>query len=140
MRNGMKVVCLLLCAGLAGCRGKSAADAPIPQEEVNRKNPVESSPSSIAEGKRSYDLADCALCHGKQGDGKGVLAKDINMNIRNWQDPAALTRLTDGELFYIIVKGKGRMPGYENRKTSQQIWQMVVYLRSIPGNQSSPQS
>lgn len=126
--------CALLCASLAGCQGKPAAEFTIPPEEVARKNPVEPTPAAIAEGKRLYGVTDCAMCHGKQGDGKGVLAKDINMKIHNWQDPAALTHFTDGELFYLIVKGKGRMPGYEKRETSEQVWQMVGYLRSIPGN------
>jgi mono/diheme cytochrome c family protein len=126
--------CALLCAGLAGCRGKPAGEITIPPEEVNRKNPIEPSPSAIAEGKRLYGSTDCAMCHGKQGDGKGVLAKDINMKTRNWLDPAALTHFTDGELFYIIAKGKGRMPGYANRETSEQVWQIVDYVRSIPGN------
>ena len=139
MRKGIKVFCLLLCVGLAGCRGKSA-EAPIPPEDANRKNPIEATPASIDDGKRSYDLADCAMCHGKQGDGKGVLAKDTNMNTRNWQDPATLAHFSDGELSYIVVKGKGRMPGYENRKSADEIWKMIVYIRSLSGNQPSPRS
>ena len=31
--------------------------------------------------------SDCAICHGREGDGKGVLAKDISLNIHNWKDP-----------------------------------------------------
>src|SRR4029077_20132650 len=104
------ILCALLCLGLFGCKAKSAAETKIPQEEVDRKNPVESNSTSISEGKRLYGATDCALCHGKDGDGKGVLAKDIKMNLHDWRKPESLAHFTDGELSYLILKGKGRMP------------------------------
>ncbi len=130
-RRGM-ILCVLVCCGcgLLGCKGK-AADAKIPQEEVDRKNPVESNPASISEGMRLYGATDCALCHGKEGDGKGVEAKDINMNTHDWRNPESLAHFTDGELSYLILKGKGRMPAYDGRETPEQIWQLVNYLRSL---------
>jgi mono/diheme cytochrome c family protein len=126
------VTCALLCLGLAGCKGQPAAATKIPEEEADRKNPVESNPASIAEGKRLYGATDCALCHGKEGDGKGVLAKDVNMNLHDWRQAASLEKFTDGELAYLVVKGKGRMPAYENRETPEQIWEIVNYIRSMP--------
>jgi mono/diheme cytochrome c family protein len=118
--------------GLTGCKPKSAADTKIPQEEVDRKNPIESNAASIAEGKRLYGATDCALCHGKEGDGRGVEAKDVNMNLHDWRRPEALAHFTDGELSYLILKGKGRMPAYDGRETPEQIWQIIDYLRSMP--------
>jgi len=123
--------CALLFAGLLGCAGKSA-DVKIPQEEVDRKNPIESNPASIAEGMRLYGATDCALCHGKEGDGKGVEAKDINMNTHDWRKPESLAHFTDGELSYLILKGKGRMPAYDGRETQEQVWQIINYIRSMP--------
>jgi mono/diheme cytochrome c family protein len=128
----------LLCWELTGCKPKSAADTKIPQEEVDRKNPIESNPASIAEGKRLYGATDCALCHGKDGDGKGVEAKDINMNLHDWRKPESLAHFTDGELSYLILKGKGRMPAYDGRETPEQVWQIIDYMRSMPANGSAP--
>jgi len=125
-------MCLLLCAALAGCKSQPVAETKIPQEEVDRKNPVESSAASIAAGKQLYGDTDCALCHGKEGNGKGVEAKDISMNLHDWRKPGSLDKFTDGELSYLIAKGKGRMPKYSDRETAEQIWQMVIYIRSIP--------
>jgi mono/diheme cytochrome c family protein len=99
---------------------------------VDRKNPIESNPASIAEGKRLYGATDCALCHGKDGDGKGVEAKDINMNLHDWRKPESLAHFTDGELSYLILKGKGRMPAYDGRETPEQVWQIIDYMRSMP--------
>jgi mono/diheme cytochrome c family protein len=132
MGKRIAVNCAFLCLGLAGCKGQSAAATKIPQEEVDRKNPVELNLASIAEGKRLYGATDCAMCHGKEGDGKGVLAKDVNMNLHDWRRAASLEKFTDGELSYLVVKGKGRMPAYENRETPEQIWEIVNYIRSMP--------
>ena len=140
MARRWAILCALSCLGLLGCKAKSAAEAKIPQEEVDRKNPIESNPASVAEGKRLYGATDCALCHGKDGDGKGVLAKDINMNVHDWRKPESLAHFTDGELSYLILKGKGRMPAYDGRETAEQVWQIVNYIRSMPTSGNAPKS
>lgn len=132
------MLCALLSCGFAGCKGKPATETKIPQEEVDRKNPVESNPASIAGGKQLYGATDCALCHGKEGDGKGVLAKDISMNTHDWRKSESLAKFTDGELSYLILKGKGRMPAYEDRETPEQVWEMVNYIRSLPTSGATP--
>ena len=86
--------------------GRAPAGQKVPLEGANRKNPVESSPDSIAEGKQWYGI-ECSMCHGKEGDGKGELAQDMKWNLRDWRDSSALQGFTDGELFQIISKGKG---------------------------------
>jgi mono/diheme cytochrome c family protein len=134
------ILVALVCWGLVGCKTKSAAETKIPQEEVDRKNPIESNPVSIADGKRLYGATDCALCHGKDGDGKGVLAKDINMNLHDWRKPESLAHLTDGELSYLILKGKGRMPAYDGRETPEQVWGMINYIRSMSTSGATPRS
>jgi mono/diheme cytochrome c family protein len=140
MARRWAILCALLCLGLFGCKAKSAGETKIPQEEVDRKNPIESNSASIAEGKRLYGATDCALCHGKDGDGKGVLAKDINMNVHDWRKSESLARFTDGELSYLVLKGKGRMPAYEGRETPEQVWQIVNYIRSMPVSGDAPKS
>lgn len=127
------VLCAVLVFAMAGCKSQPVAETKIPQEEVDRKNPVASSDASIGAGKQQYGDTDCALCHGKEGDGKGVEAKDISMNLHDWRKPGALDKFSDGELSYIILKGKGRMPKYEGRNSPDQVWQMVTYIRSLPG-------
>ena len=140
MARRAAVLCTLLCCGLFGCKGKPAAETKIPQEEVDRKNPIELNPASIAEGKRLYGATDCALCHGKDGAGKGVLAKDVSMNLHDWRKPESLTHFTDGELSYLILKGKGRIPAYDGRETPEQVWQIVNYIRSMPASGGAPKS
>ena len=134
MRKRIAAIGAFLCLMLAGCGGKPPAEMKIPQEEIDRKNPIASDPASIALGKQLYEATDCALCHGKDGAGRGVLAKDINMNTHDWRKADWLSKFTDGELSYLILKGKGRMPKYDGRETPEQVWQIVNYIRSMPGS------
>ena len=118
-------------------QGRTPADQKTTTEDANIKNPVKASPASIAEGKQLYGI-DCAMCHGMQGDGKGDLAQEMKLTMHNWRDPAALRDFTDGELFQIISKGKGKMPGDEERMKPVQIWHMVNYIRSFAKKEFPP--
>ena len=108
----------------------SAADSKIPPEAAKLPNPVKPTPASLAQGKKSYGF-DCAMCHGKDGDGKGDLAEDMKLKLNDYRDPAALKNFTDGELFYIIKNGKGEMTGEGDRAKSDEVWNLVNYVRSF---------
>jgi len=102
----------------------------VPPEEVQRANPVKPTAGSVAEGKSLYS-SQCAMCHGAGGDGKGDLAVELKMKLRDYRDPAALKSFTDGELHYMLVKGRGQMPGQEGRMRESQLWNLVNYMRSL---------
>jgi mono/diheme cytochrome c family protein len=108
----------------------AAADSKIPAEDAKRVNPVKPVASSIADGKHLYE-SQCLMCHGKDGDGKGDLAVDMKLNLRDFRDAATFKESTDGELFYIISKGKGDMPGAADRLSPTQCWNLVNYVRSL---------
>jgi mono/diheme cytochrome c family protein len=107
---------------------KPAVDAPIPAADIAKVNPVKATPASLAHARKMYGY-DCALCHGAAGNGKGELA--AGMNLKDYTDPAALRDLTDGQLFYIIQNGRGQMQGEAGRQTDQEIWNMVILVRSF---------
>ena len=71
------------------------------------------------------------MCHGKEGAGDGDLAGDMHLKLRDYRDPTTLKELTDGEIYSIIAKGKGKMTGEEGRMKPEQIWDMVNYIRSL---------
>ncbi len=93
-------------------------------------NPVPPTQESIARGKKTYGY-DCAMCHGKDGDGKGEAAKDLKLKIRDFTDPAVLKDRMDGELFDIIKNGKGWMPPEGDRLQANEIWDLINYIRSF---------
>jgi mono/diheme cytochrome c family protein len=119
---------------------KSAASAPIsaiPIDAARRENPVKPTEESLARGKKQY-VYDCVMCHGKTGDGKGDVAADMKLKMNDETDAATLKDRTDGELFYIIQKGKGDMPPEGSRVKDEAIWDMVNYVRSLANKGGKP--
>jgi mono/diheme cytochrome c family protein len=104
--------------------------APVPQEAARQANPVKATPESLNRGKKRWGF-DCAMCHGDSGDGKGDLAKDMAFKLKDFSDPATLKDRTDGELFFIIKSGHGDMPPEGDRVKSDDMWDLVNYIRSL---------
>lgn len=135
MLKSLLIVCVLTVAPAFAFPSQSQeppktppTEYKIPPGDANKPNPVKPSPESIARGKKIYGF-DCAMCHGKTGDGKGDMG-DIK-GIPDFTDPAALKNRTDGELYYIIDKGKGEMPPEGSRAKPDDLWNLVNYVRSL---------
>ena len=111
----------------------------IPVADSQKDNPVKSTPESLARGKKQYGY-DCAMCHGKDGDGKGDVAVDMKLKMHDETDPATLKDFSDGTLFHIIKKGKDQMPPEGDRVKAEEIWDMVNYVRSFAKKQAPADS
>ncbi|MEO6624641.1 MAG: cytochrome c [Burkholderiaceae bacterium] len=74
----------------------------------------------------------CAVCHGKNGDGKGPLASQYDPPPRNFSCARTVAGVPDGQLFWIIRFGSpgAAMPPHPSL-SDDQIWQLVLYLRSL---------
>ena len=107
-----------------------ATAAKIPPEALKVANPVKSTPASLATGKKKYGY-DCAMCHGADGDGKGDLATDMKLKMKDYSDPATLKNTTDGEMFYVIKNGNGDMPSEADRLSDEDVWNLVNYMRTL---------
>jgi len=107
-----------------------ATEPKMTPDDAAKKNPVTPSAESLAEARKFFGY-NCAMCHGKTGDGKGDLAADMKLELRDWRDPASLEKLTDGELFWVITKGKGKMPGEGDRDSEKMRWNYVNLVRSF---------
>jgi mono/diheme cytochrome c family protein len=108
----------------------STAPFKVPPELAGKSNPVKPTPESLAHAHKVWGY-DCAICHGETGDGNGELAKDMKPALKDYRDPAALKDISDGELFYIIQKGKGQMPSEGDRAKPDDIWNLVAVVRSF---------
>lgn len=136
----MKTLLIISLLFMVGSRAqaqqtKSSAKSPvapytIPEDAVHQANPVKATPESIAQGKKWYGY-DCTMCHGKDGDGKGGVGADMKLRVGDFTDPATLKDRTDGELFYIIKLGKGDMPPEGARVKTDELWDLVNYVRSL---------
>ena len=110
---------------------QAGAPAPIPAEDAAKKNPVKPTPDGMSEAKKLYGYH-CAMCHGKDGDGKGDLAADMKLELKDWRNPDSLAKMTDGELFYIVTNGRGKMTGGEGDRTKEEVrWNLVNVVREF---------
>jgi mono/diheme cytochrome c family protein len=150
----MKRFLLLLCAVLLSCFGASwamqnaqensdkskeaAGGDKVPAEEAARVNPVKSSAEGLAEARKVFGY-DCEMCHGAKGDGKGDVVESMKLTMHDWRDPATLANLTDGEIFYIITKGKGKMMAEGDRVPEKLRWNLVNLVRAMAAK-SEPKS
>ena len=125
------LVLLLLLPFLLTPQQPAPVSAPsaIPADAKSMVNPVKPTPESQARAKKMYGY-DCAMCHGANGDGKGDVT-DLKTKPKDYTDPAALKDLTDGEIFYILKNGKGQMPPDGDRTKPDDMWNMVILLRSF---------
>ena len=102
----------------------------IPVEATKAENPVKSTPESITRAKKWWTL-DCAMCHGKDGNGQGDTAKEMKLKLVDFTDPKTLQSRTDGEIFYIIKNGHNDMPAEGPRIKTEENWDLVNYVRSL---------
>lgn len=89
--------------------------------------------AGTAKGETLYGL-DCGMCHGRDGRGQTDMGR--------WMYPRApdLTaqdaqNYSDAELFWIIRNGirLSGMPAFGKVETDDHIWNLVDYVRSLPG-------
>ncbi len=106
------------------------------------RNPIASTPESIAAGKRAFDT-NCAACHGNRAQGavKAGVVISIIQEMGGKQAPELTDAQTDhgssdGEVFTVIKKGvpPTMMAGWEGRISDTEIWNIVNYLRALAAN------
>jgi hypothetical protein len=122
--------CTLAQDSKAPAKTAETAPAPIPVEALRQVNPVKPSPESLAAARKWWGY-DCAMCHGKDGKGKGDVGVDMKLALSDFTDPDSLKDKTDGELFYVIKNGRGQMPQEGDRLKGNDLWNMVNYVRAF---------
>jgi mono/diheme cytochrome c family protein len=126
---------LLVSFGFANSKANPTQQKPSEEpkmtaEDAAKKNPIAPTPEGLAEARKLFGY-NCAMCHGKNGDGKGDLAADMKLELRDWRDPSSLEKVTDGELFWVVSNGKGKMPGEGDRTPQKTRWNFVNLVRSF---------
>lgn len=132
MNRNCSVVMFFLGFALAGVTAISAQNPGGSDEGKKIKNPVASSPASIAAGQALF-AKNCRFCHNADAKGNGPMApKDTHpsdLTDAKWDRGS-----TDGELFLVLRDGAGpefTMKGYKGRLSDTDMWNIVVFLRSL---------
>jgi len=85
--------------------------------------------SYVADAAATYK-AKCASCHA--GDGSGSTAAGKSLKVRDLRS-AEVQGQSDAQLFAIIAKGKGKMPGYEKTLGADSCKALVAHIRKLGG-------
>lgn len=107
-----------------------------PEPIRSTPNPLPSNSKVVGEGRDLYQgdvKPACALCHGEEGDGRGMLSTQFDPRPRNFECRETVNGIPDGQLFWIIENGSPgtAMPGFGDKLSDDQIWQIVHYLRAL---------
>jgi cytochrome c oxidase cbb3-type subunit III len=129
---------------LAGCEREervfrpppTAETAPITQSSIAVPTPndrpegarYEKLAYQISKGKELYSWFNCKGCHANGGGDSGPALMDDK-----WIYGSAIENIA-----VTIAEGRPNgMPSFRNRATSEQIWQLAAYVRSLAGQVSS---
>ncbi len=111
--------------------GRTESGAYVPQL------PVPVTLELLQRGQERYDIF-CAVCHGKAGDGQGII-----MTGQYGYTPAPsyhtdrLRAIEDGYFYDVIAYGIRNMPGYAQQLSVADRWAVTAYLRALQRSQDA---
>ena len=103
-----------------------------PAKSAPTSSPISRCPVTVAvleRGRESYDIY-CAVCHGPNGDGHGVVVQ------RGFPAPPSyhidrLRAVPPGYFYDVITRGYGVMFSYANRIEPADRWAIAAYIRAL---------
>lgn len=92
-------------------------------------NPFESNDENIAKGLVTYKKS-CRYCHGRNGDGQGFEAEELETVTTDFTDASYLNQ-SDGSMYWKISEGRNDMESFENELTEEEIWLVILYTKTF---------
>lgn len=88
--------------------------------------------SSVEEGEKLFG-AECAACHGMDGKNPTDAGRWMYPRAANLAS-AGVQKYSDRELFWIVKNGirLSGMPAFGRVEPDEHIWDLVLYLRTLP--------
>ena len=96
----------------------------VPTEAKGLKNPVPRTAATAVQALRIY-ADNCIACHGLEAAGDGTRSR-VEYDLRT-----IVGSLTDGELYWKITHGVGRMPSYAGALGDTERWLVINHLRVL---------
>lgn len=149
------VACALFAIVLAGCDqnmeeqpvGRSYSQAPmlggsemrppppgsVAQDDAARERAMKQkpalAPALLARGRDRFDIF-CSPCHGRTGQGNGIIVRRGMPHPTSYHDPRLLAA-DDQHFFDVITNGYGAMYSYAMRVPPHDRWAIVAYIRAL---------
>ena len=109
--------------------------------EYVERIPVAVNRAVLERGQDRYNVY-CAPCHGKSGNGNGIIMQgDYGYTPASSYHGDRLRQVTDGYMYDVITNGVRNMPGYAQQIPVHDRWAIVSYIRALQRSQyAKPQN
>jgi len=89
----------------------------------------------LKDGQELYG-AFCSHCHGKKGDGNGILVEREKILGVPGYDATRLPDISVGSVYHVIMHGKGVMGSHASQLTYDERWKIVRYVWKLREDQA----
>jgi cytochrome c len=103
-------------------QGDTVAHSPLPVTML-----------SLERGRERFNIY-CSPCHGRVGDGQGIMVSRGYVPPPSFHDDR-IRVLSDGHIFDVITNGIRNMPAYRHQIPPEDRWAIVNYLRALQRSQ-----
>ena len=91
------------------------------------QSPLAQTEAHLAEGKELYGLY-CAVCHGKKGDGQGILmTREKFLGVPSYAD----REITEGSIYHVLMYGKNAMGSQAGQVNATERWQIAQHVMEL---------
>jgi mono/diheme cytochrome c family protein len=120
-------------------RGQLRADEVFYTGKVNNQ-PVAELPMPLTRdlverGRERFDIY-CAPCHGRTGDGRGMVVRRGFKQAASFHDPR-LRGMPVGYFVDVMTNGFGQMPDYTTQVAPRDRWAIAAYIRALQLSRSA---
>ena len=98
-------------------------------EEAKAKliSPVAHNDENLANGKELYGIY-CAVCHGKKGNGQGILmTREKFLGVPSYAD----REITEGSIYHVLMYGKNAMGSHAGQVNATERWQIAQHVMEL---------
>ena len=114
---------------VAGTVARNPANLPVPQ-------PAVIDVAMLERGHERFDIF-CAPCHGRAGDGRGMIVQRGFPQPPSFHEPR-LQQAAASVFLDAIVNGYGVMYSYADRVPPADRWAIIAYIRALQVSQHAP--
>lgn len=102
----------------------------MPPDASSLKNPVPLNAATVADAHQLY-VSNCQKCHGINGDGKVPPGATYFYSTKptDFTSARRIDAMSDGEILWKMTNGRKPMPGFKNRLSDEQRWELVNLIR-----------
>jgi cytochrome c553 len=108
--------------------------------KVNGKDidyyPIQITRADLTRGRERFDIY-CSPCHGRVGDGRGMVVLRGFKQPPSYYEPQLMTAPA-GHFFDVMTNGFGAMFSYASRVPVDDRWRIAAYIRALQLSQNAP--